>query len=97
MVSIPRFLASLGELIDTGSPSMKISPESAFCAPDRVLIKVDLPAPLPPTKPRISRAEVDGDVLDRARTPKADTHVPHLDQGDAAVLRGHRHRAALLR
>src|SRR5450759_652282 len=33
---------------------MRISPESAGCAPDRHLINVVLPAPLPPTRPTTS-------------------------------------------
>src|SRR5262245_47241030 len=35
----------------TGFPSIRISPESARCAPDNVRMRVDLPAPLPPTRP----------------------------------------------
>ena len=39
-----------------GSPSIRISPESAGWAPDSTRIRVDLPAPLPPTRPMTSPA-----------------------------------------
>ena len=38
------------------SPLTRISPLSGGCAPDRAFMSVDLPAPLPPTRPTTSPA-----------------------------------------
>src|SRR5215470_2737134 len=51
---MPRLLASRGLAIAAGRPSIRISPESAWCAPDSTRISVLLPAPLPPTRPTTS-------------------------------------------
>src|SRR5688500_4103627 len=56
MVSMLRAFASRGFVMLTGLPSIRISPESAGWAPDSTRIKVDLPAPLPPTSPTTSPA-----------------------------------------
>src|SRR5580693_2754986 len=48
---MPSFMADLGEVISTKRPSTLISPRSGRWTPARILIKVDLPAPLSPTKP----------------------------------------------
>src|SRR6266511_1630627 len=56
MVSMLYVLASRGLLMLTALPSMLMTPESAGCAPDRTRINVDLPAPLPPTRPMTSPA-----------------------------------------
>jgi hypothetical protein len=47
-VSIPAARASIGRLNCTGWPSSLISPSFGTSAPDRHLIRVDLPAPLSP-------------------------------------------------
>src|SRR5450432_1404041 len=52
---MPSRMAALGEAISTRSPSMRISPLSGRWTPDRILINVDLPAPLSPTRPTTSR------------------------------------------
>src|SRR6185436_13776888 len=47
-------LASRGFLMLTASPLTRISPLSAGWAPDNTRIRVDFPAPLPPTRPMTS-------------------------------------------
>src|SRR5438093_5030183 len=54
MHSIPYSLASRGFVMFFVSPSIRICPESARWAPDRTFVSVDLPAPLPPTRPTTS-------------------------------------------
>src|SRR5687767_12331896 len=44
-------MASFGVRSTVGLPSISTSPESGRCTPDRILISVDLPAPLSPTRP----------------------------------------------
>ena len=53
--SMLNAFASRGLLIIRGTPSMRISPESAAWAPE-ARMRVDLPAPLPPTRPTTSPA-----------------------------------------
>ena len=48
-VAIPRARASRGPEKLTGSPSNSTSPLSGECTPERILISVDLPAPLSPS------------------------------------------------
>ena len=48
-VAMPRSLASRGELKCVGSPSTSSSPSSWRCTPERILMNVDLPAPLSPS------------------------------------------------
>src|ERR1700675_5089187 len=56
MVSMFNAFASRGLRIVTGSPFTLTSPLSAGWAPDSTRIRVDLPAPLPPTRPITSAA-----------------------------------------
>src|SRR5919197_1379147 len=51
---MPRFMAWRGVAMSTLTPSTRISPSLARCTPDRMLISVDLPAPLSPTRPSAS-------------------------------------------
>src|SRR6266536_3826119 len=53
---MPSALASRGLVIETGRPSTRICPPSGGWAPDRARMRVDLPAPLPPTSPTTSPA-----------------------------------------
>ena len=53
----------------TGLPSMSISPESAGCAPARIFISVDLPAPFSPTSACTSPAITSNETPSSARTP----------------------------
>ena len=55
--------------------------ESAGCAPDSTRMRVDLPAPLPPTMPMTSPGvQVDGDVVDGVDATERDADVAHLDE-----------------
>src|SRR5450432_3847931 len=47
---MPRAKASRGERNTTASPSTAIVPSSGRSSPDRILISVDLPAPLSPRR-----------------------------------------------
>src|SRR6478609_171076 len=70
MVSMPSFMADLGEAISTGLPSILISPRSGRCTPERILISVDLPAPLSPTRPHTSPGWTSRSTPLRACTPE---------------------------
>ncbi len=48
-VAIPASPASFGEPNTVGTPPTYMVPESFWCTPDRILINVDLPAPLSPS------------------------------------------------
>ena len=60
-VAMPASLASRGEQKRVGSPSTSSSPSSCWCTPERILISVDLPAPLSPstqvTSPALTTVE----------------------------------------
>src|SRR5579875_2561130 len=49
IIPMPSRSASRGPPIVTSSPSISIVPESAGCAPARIFMSVDLPAPFSPT------------------------------------------------
>ena len=55
-VAMPRSLASRGLSNATASPSISIAPEVGLWTPDRILISVDLPAPLSPSRHSTSPA-----------------------------------------
>ncbi len=52
--SMPASLACCTELHETSLPSRYMAPEVGGWNPQMILIKVDLPAPLSPSRPRIS-------------------------------------------
>ena len=51
------------------SPSMRISPESGRYRPDRMFIRVVLPAPFSPSRPRTSPRSAEIEIRSLARTP----------------------------
>ena len=51
------------------SPSMRISPESGLYSPDRMFMRVVLPAPFSPSMPRTSPLSAAIEILSLARTP----------------------------
>src|SRR5512147_3160376 len=51
MVSMPRSRASRGPAKVTGLPWKMISPSVGWYTPETILMKVDLPAPLSPSRP----------------------------------------------
>src|SRR5260370_15969816 len=67
---MPSFIADLGEVISTGRPSILISPRSGRWTPERILISVDLPAPLSPTRPHTSPGWTSRSTPLRACTPE---------------------------
>ncbi len=67
-VSIPRWRASLTERSVTGSPSRWSWPASGWWNPVRILISVDLPAPLSPIRPSTSPRPSRIDTSRRATT-----------------------------
>ena len=66
-VAIPRARASRGLVNVTGSPFISSSPLSGVWTPDRILISVDLPAPLSPstqvTSPALTFSEMSWSAL----------------------------------
>ena len=48
-VAMPLASASRGESNETSSPFMRIVPSVCWCTPERILMNVDLPAPLSPS------------------------------------------------
>src|SRR4051795_2166652 len=65
---MPLAMASVVPRISTLWPRMKMSPLVAGIAPDRILISVDLPAPLSPSRPTISRSRTSRLTSVSART-----------------------------
>ena len=51
---IPKSFATVGFLMLTFCPRTKMEPEVGVIKPDKILIKVDLPAPFSPNKAKIS-------------------------------------------
>src|ERR1700758_3758995 len=66
---MPSFIADFGEVISTKRPSILISPRFGRWTPDKILISVDLPAPLSPTKPHTSPAWISKSTPLSAWTP----------------------------
>src|SRR5687767_927923 len=54
MRATPARLAACTEESRTGAPSTRIWPSSGRCAPPRILMRVDLPAPFSPVRPSTS-------------------------------------------
>src|SRR3954454_4521734 len=65
---MPRAMASAVLWIVTSAPSKVIRPESAVVAPDRILMRVDLPAPFSPTRACTVPARTVMSALRMART-----------------------------
>src|SRR5690606_35480721 len=69
IVSMPYFLASRGLEICASSPLTKIWPASRLYAPDRILMRVDLPAPLWPSSATTSPGWRSTEASSTARMP----------------------------
>src|SRR5689334_5135170 len=65
---MPAWRASRGELKVVSTPSTRTVPPSCWCTPDRILISVDLPAPLSPSKQVTSPASTCSETSLRAIT-----------------------------
>src|SRR4029078_8655003 len=70
MVSIPRRMACFGLRMSTRLPLIHISPASWRWTPERILISVDLPAPLSPTRPTDSPSATSRFTFLSAWTPE---------------------------
>src|ERR1700722_3576830 len=69
MVTMPRRCASCGEAMVTFSPPNSMVPRSGCCAPERILISVDLPAPFSPSRAWISPERTSKPASSSAWTP----------------------------
>src|SRR5207253_1564719 len=67
------FFASRGLAMVTGLPLTRISPEFGGWAPESAFMSVDLPAPLPPTRPMTSPAWRSTETSSTACTPPKET------------------------
>src|SRR5436190_11866686 len=79
---MPASRASRGDPNVTGVPSTASVPSSGGCTPDRVLIRVDLPAPLSPSRQLISPARTS------RLTPSSATTAPKYFEMFRASSRG---------
>ena len=88
-VAMPASLASRGEPKRVGSPSSSSSPSLCSCTPERILMNVDLPAPLSPsthvTWPALTTVETSFSAM---TLPKYLPMLAHLEQR-GAVRRAH--------
>ena len=77
-------LASRGLAIVTGLPSMRISPESAGCAPESVADQGRLAGAVAADEADdLARVEVERDVVDGVDAAEGDRDVAHLDERHA--------------
>src|ERR1022692_656652 len=70
----PRRIASAGLVGDW--PSIDTVPASGWCTPAAIFMSVDLPAPLPPSRPTISPGATSKSTPRSARTPPKDFSTP---------------------
>src|SRR5579872_827604 len=75
---MPYRSAARGPSIVTGAPSISIVPESAGCAPARIFMSVDLPAPFSPTSACTSARSTSRSTPSRARTPGKVFTIPRI-------------------
>src|SRR5579884_252478 len=81
---MPSRSAVRGPSIATGAPSTSIVPPSAGCAPARIFISVDLPAPFSPTSACTSPASTSNVTPSSARTPGNDLTMSRIRSSGAA-------------
>ena len=83
---MPASSASRGDVKLTGLPSTRYSPLVGLCTPENVLMRVDFPAPLSPSRHMTSPARTDIETPDRAMTePKCLTILRTSMSGDRSV------------
>ena len=79
----------MGERIVVGVPLMEMVPESISSAPDRILIRVDLPAPFCPQEDvDLARAQLEVDAVKRVNRVEPLFDVLHSEEG-GTVIAGH--------
>src|SRR5690606_15199008 len=86
MIAIPSAAASTGEEMVTGSPSMRIVPESGVWTPASTFISVDLPAPFSPMRAWTSPRRRSKSTPRRAGAPPKDLVMPSIATSDAMGL-----------
>src|SRR5581483_1159504 len=69
MMEMPSSIAFCGLSMVTGWPLIRMSPLSLGCAPARIFIRVDLPAPFSPSRAWTSPFRTVRETSSRARTP----------------------------
>ena len=80
---MPSALASRGLAIETGWPSIRISPESAGWAPDSDAHQRRLAGAVAPDQADdLAGVEVDGDAVDGMDAAERHADVAHLDERD---------------
>src|SRR5579863_2845669 len=86
---MPSRSASCGDAIVTSRPSIAIVPASARCAPARIFINVDFPAPFSPTSANTSPERRSSETSFSARTPGNDFPMPRISSsgGPLRLLR----------
>ena len=75
---MPRSRASDAEAKATGSPSSSIAPEVGFTTPDRIFIRVDLPAPLPPIRAWTSPRRIENEACRSTGMPLKPFSMPRI-------------------
>src|SRR5579862_2510730 len=83
---MPSSSAACGVSIVTRAPSIRISPSSARCAPARIFISVDFPAPFSPTSTSTSPAFKVSETSESARTPGKLFPMPRISRSGAKEL-----------
>ena len=78
MMAMPCASASRVERIVTGLPSIRMLPPSAPWAPERIFIRVDLPAPFSPTSAWISPPATAKSTPSSTRTGPNDLLMPFI-------------------
>src|SRR5829696_7504584 len=83
---MPRSCACAGEVMVTGLPSNVTCPSSGGYTPAMVLTRVDLPAPLSPTRATTSPASTLNSMSLRAWTAPKRLDTPVIDSTGAEVV-----------
>src|SRR5579875_834659 len=86
IIPMPSRSASRGPPIVTSSPSISIVPESAGCAPARIFMSVDLPAPFSPTSACTSARSTSRSTPSSARTPGNVLTIPRMRSSGACIV-----------
>ena len=87
-VAMPALRASRGVVKCTGEPYIVYSPELGWCTPERILMNVDLPAPLSPsTQVTLPASTLRADVFQRGDVAEVLADVAQLEQSECSLGR----------
>src|SRR5208337_937064 len=89
---MPAAIASIGERNFTGAPRSRISPASGAMRPNRMLIRVVLPAPFSPITPWISPRSAERSTRSLAASPPKRLTIPTASISGTAFLFRRVHR-----